>query len=938
MTSQKRETTTNPEQPIVPKDSLCKNLNLSITMKIKLLPVLAAILIATTGMAQQLNWGMQFGLASASNPGSKMMLDDADNIYQLDLASQTMEVDPGEGEYWIDAEEMSNWGLVLKKFNAIGEFDWAIHLPGTYAYYSAFALDELGNIVVSSSYSSCDFDPGEGDATLTSENTDIFVASYSSDGNFNWVKNIVVDDANAVYDLTTDQDGNIILAGYYSGTMDADPGLGEYLIEPFDTDIDAYIIKLNNVGELLWAHTLGGEMYDYISSISADNDGNIVVGGVHRSETDFDPSVNEYILSSATGEYESNFLAKYDADGNFLWAHTTDNIYPSVDENYVIDSENNIVVTGYYAYDVDFDSGVGELLASADFGWFICKYNASGELSWAMAPEGYVTPSSIALDAENNIFVAINAYGPTDMNPGIGMVMSGVENPTLFVMKLNPDGYYLSGFAFEDNDMDFTDWFDAIDIDSQNNVVVSGMFQGVLDIDPSSGENNLEAPINIWPSFVASISQDPCDLVATISSASDVTCATYEGSAAVEIISTGTPASVLWENGDETLETTFDSPGVYSVDISNAMCTLTFGVLISGPVSENGFDLEPNLFTWDNFIPGFESVVQLNGVNNGCLATDGTLSLELDSEVTYINADPAPDLVNGNILTWNFSQLGYDSEALAPIVTVLTSETTELGETIDLVLTMLPAEGDVDADNNVKNYAYTVVGSYDPNDKQVSPQGTGDQGMIAGNQEMTYTIRFQNTGTYPATNVVITDIIDSNLDLNSMQIVDASHPMITEVFDNNEVHFVFNDIMLPDSTNNEPESHGYVIYKIQQNEDLVVGTELENTANIFFDFNAPVITNTTLNTIAGPDYISQNETEMFSAFPNPADQMLQVMIPQGLLLPAIRLTDVTGKVVLRQTAFTGKNQILTNEIARGTYQLEVVSGNKKFAPMKVVIR
>jgi hypothetical protein len=139
-----------------------------------------------------------------------------------------------------------------------------------------------------------------------------------------------------------------------------------------------------------------------------------------------------------------------------------------------------------------------------------------------------------------------------------------------------------------------------------------------------------------------------------------------------------------------------------------------------------------------------------------------------------------------------------------------------------------------------------VVGSFDPNDKTAFPNSTLD---ISGDRWLTYLIRFQNTGTASAEHIFITDTLSASLDWSTFNLLSYSHQPLTQVYNDGLVKFSFPHINLPDSNTNEPASHGFVQYKIRAKDSLALGSTIENTANIFFDFNAPVITNTTSNAV-----------------------------------------------------------------------------------------
>jgi uncharacterized repeat protein (TIGR01451 family) len=195
-------------------------------------------------------------------------------------------------------------------------------------------------------------------------------------------------------------------------------------------------------------------------------------------------------------------------------------------------------------------------------------------------------------------------------------------------------------------------------------------------------------------------------------------------------------------------------------------------------------------------------------------------------------------------------------------------------------------------------------GSYDPNDKQGYPIGVGAEHRIRPGQPIEYLIRFQNTGTDTAFTVVIRDSISAELDPGSLLPGASSHPYSWHLSPDGKVTFSFSNILLPDSTTNLEGSKGFVTFKINQKPDLPLGTQIFNEAGIYFDFNAPVITNQTLHTL-GLDLVSNTweslqskKSHLITLSPNPAsDQVvftaldkpfkncrLQVFSPMGILL------------------------------------------------------
>jgi uncharacterized repeat protein (TIGR01451 family) len=145
-----------------------------------------------------------------------------------------------------------------------------------------------------------------------------------------------------------------------------------------------------------------------------------------------------------------------------------------------------------------------------------------------------------------------------------------------------------------------------------------------------------------------------------------------------------------------------------------------------------------------------------------------------------------------------------------------------------------------------------VTGSYDPNDKLASPKGVTAQGLIRKGQWIDYKIRFQNTGTDTAFTVRLIDTLDTRLEITSLEFGAASHPSTWSLINQDPPVFeaVFSNILLPDSNVNEPASHGFLNFLMKTHADLPEGAEIRNFADIYFDFNPPIRTNTVLHTIS----------------------------------------------------------------------------------------
>ena len=228
-------------------------------------------------------------------------------------------------------------------------------------------------------------------------------------------------------------------------------------------------------------------------------------------------------------------------------------------------------------------------------------------------------------------------------------------------------------------------------------------------------------------------------------------------------------------------------------------------------------------------------------------AASGYIELQLDDSIGFVSASVTPDSISGQNVFWHYDSLYTFSTATINIIV-------DMPSAIGLPLSSVVNVFQLDEENgiiysNSTTLNDTLICSFDPNDKSVSPVGVGSEGYIEQNQELLYLIRFQNTGTDTAFTVTIKDQLDENLNWLTLHPIASSHTMQIQVDQNGEVVFKFENILLPDSNVNYLASQGYLAYRIKPHPGLLPNTPIENTANIYFDQNIPVVTNTVVNTI-----------------------------------------------------------------------------------------
>ncbi|MCC6462378.1 MAG: hypothetical protein IT260_18065 [Saprospiraceae bacterium] len=201
-----------------------------------------------------------------------------------------------------------------------------------------------------------------------------------------------------------------------------------------------------------------------------------------------------------------------------------------------------------------------------------------------------------------------------------------------------------------------------------------------------------------------------------------------------------------------------------------------------------------------------------------------------------------------------------------------------------------------------------VIGAFDPNQKTALPTGLGAEHLLPANRPLQYTIDFQNTGTDTAFRVLLRDDLDEDLDLNTFRPGFASHPYAWEIR-GNRLEVLFQPIALPDSNVNEPASHGFFSYEIAQQADLPDGTLLENTADIIFDFNPPVVTNTVRHTI-GQLIVSvdapQGQPGLWQVWSNPTRAAARFVANEWIGGEKQLVLYGTAGQVVRQAQFSGQ--------------------------------
>ena len=354
-----------------------------------------------------------------------------------------------------------------------------------------------------------------------------------------------------------------------------------------------------------------------------------------------------------------------------------------------------------------------------------------------------------------------------------------------------------------------------------------------------------------------------------------------------------------------------------------------------GVLCESGFDVG----VWSasvqgsvaSFFPGLPSIVTVNAGDltdfysqtmNCASGVSGSVDITITGPVTYVSPASSaltPSSISGNTYTYSIADFGNINSETDFRLAFTTDVTATSQDTVTISVNVTPTSGDNDLTNNSFVLYKRVQNSFDPNIKEVSPLGDV---AYPYSDPFIYTIHFQNTGDAPAVNIKLVDTLDANLDVSSFKLLGYSNPVLTEIV-NGVATFTFAEIMLPDSLSDPEGSIGFVQYSIEPNGQLPIGTIIKNKADIYFDYNSPITTNETVNTIVQSTASLQGvNLNRLSIYPNPTTGLLTIKNQSNDEVLSVKIYSVSGELVLSITEMNS-NQIDLSDFVNGVYFCEI---------------
>ncbi|MBL4704884.1 MAG: VCBS repeat-containing protein [Flavobacteriales bacterium] len=369
----------------------------------------------------------------------------------------------------------------------------------------------------------------------------------------------------------------------------------------------------------------------------------------------------------------------------------------------------------------------------------------------------------------------------------------------------------------------------------------------------------------------------------------------------------------------------------YPLTISNSTDHQSFNFAYSSIA--DGIDLEPS-GAHTALRKGFRNqfLLSLNNKGTRTAKTNLQIDLEFPSEVVLIESSPVYDQKSGDTYTWFVDSIQVGATATIAIVDSV-SIFASIGDSATFNVTSSAGETELNIEDNNMSLKEEIVGSIDPNDLQAWPKGSGPLGLIDVDQWITYKIRFQNVGNYPASFITVTDVLHYPLDLSSFQMLSASHHYRLNQEGTSFV-WQFNNINLVDSTTNESESHGYIVFKVKIIAGARVGTKILNEASIIFDYEQAVPTNSVRHTILSrPSKVTE-----LTLIPNPATSTVLILV-DGLEAPfQLIITNSNGQnMPIHKEQTESGFMVDVSDFNSGVYMVRLLSKDGTSSTRKLMV-
>jgi len=836
--------------------------------------------------------------AASGNSGQALATDALGNVYKGGFAANSV------------------LGWSIEKYSSSGTLLWTVHDGGTpvggVGVYD-IAVAPNGDIYVTTSLR-----PGSHigqDSIIVTGIADYALIKYNNQGQLQWYKLLTSGNDNEAFtSLSITSTGNVVAQGYYNNSFTlggqtlTNPGYhifwGVYTPNGTQVSLNHYtaataiawsgamdgadnlyvtaisfttglktLYKFNLAGTVLWqweAGTAPGELTD----LTLDNTGAIYLTGEFSGTAIF----NGVSYTSAGSTNADAFVVKLHSDGSFGWLRQFGGTNIDDGMGVDVDDDCNVYFTGYYNTNSSFE---GVALASMGGGHdiFFASVDSAGTFRWATNGGGAQNDMGyeMAYDAFNDRMIAAGYLGS-----GVGSTFGGYSflgGNNGYLVSFSEGACQIKGQVYRDNNNNGMN--DGGDMDFPNIMV------------------RIE-PGNQWTN---SPYQNEYNA--------------YTGIGTFTVDVPNVPAYHV-QTGPTTHTATFTAFG--QVDSGN-----DFGL----HALANMNDLRITLTSGNNTCRPFQTeVFYLSYSNVGTtFISDATVQFTFDS-LFYSTSFPLSPTVNSpGLLSWDLPTIYPGDNGMITVYMDVPALT--IGSLLDFSAQITLGATDETPAENVSEMQCTVVNSYDPNDKSVFPAGPVTSAQVGAGLELSYLIRFQNTGNDTAYFIRLVDTLSANLDIYSFEWLGQSHPAQWSINEDRVLIVDFENIFLVDSFTNEPGSHGFFRYRLKALTTLVQGDQIDNTAYIYFDFNDPIVTNTVETVVSDPVSVhTTSAAQQLMVFPIPASDRLSFKwrsdgphSAQGTLMDAFGRTcasfDLTTKITTLDIAALSSGMYFFRVIENG---------------------
>ncbi len=336
-------------------------------------------------------------------------------------------------------------------------------------------------------------------------------------------------------------------------------------------------------------------------------------------------------------------------------------------------------------------------------------------------------------------------------------------------------------------------------------------------------------------------------------------------------------------------------------------------------------DLEVMLWnSWAPPRPGFLYQNYLRYANNGTQTiASGTVTFEKDNLLSIIDVSQSGTTTTPTGFTYDFTNLlPGESRLIHVSLQVPTIPTVALGNTLTNVASISIPPGDINTANNTSILSQIIVGSYDPNDKTESHGGKIAHAGFGADDYLTYTIRFENTGTASAINVAVADLLDNQLEETSVRTVASSHAYTFERVGKN-LSWKFNGILLPPSVENTTIGHGYVVFQVKPKPGFAIGDVIPNSADIYFDFNPAIVTEPCVTEFVNALSTADFAFSHFQFSPNPVTNTL--FVSNDTTIENLTISSVLGQKVYEKPIQAMLSEVDLSVLSPGIYLVKATT-------------